>query len=206
MNPPTRKSALMLLACVVAGVVFLLDLNVALGVAAAVPYVLVVWLVSVAGNRRGVWWAAGVCSLLALLGWALSPLGGELWQVLINRALAIFAIWLIAALLANARKLMDELRCKADDAQSAADQLKRLREEERKQSRAMANVMEDLRIEREKLHERIGALLNSTAEGIYGLDLDGNCTFANAACAELLGYASPAEFIGRNMHELIHHA
>ncbi|TWT51132.1 Phytochrome-like protein cph1 [Rubripirellula amarantea] len=53
---------------------------------------------------------------------------------------------------------------------------------------------------------RIRALLDSTAEGIYGLDLEGNCTFANSACARLLGYESADDFVNQNMHRLIHHS
>ncbi len=52
---------------------------------------------------------------------------------------------------------------------------------------------------------RITALLNSTAEGIYGIGLDGLCTFANISCARLLGYEDPDQLIGKQMHELIHH-
>jgi PAS domain S-box-containing protein len=48
-------------------------------------------------------------------------------------------------------------------------------------------------------------LLASTAEGIYGIDLEGKCTFANPACLRLLGFESDAELLGRNMHELVHH-
>ncbi len=48
-------------------------------------------------------------------------------------------------------------------------------------------------------------LLNSTGEGIYGVDLQGNCTFANPACVRLLGYDSNDDLLGRNMHELVHH-
>lgn len=48
-------------------------------------------------------------------------------------------------------------------------------------------------------------LLNSTGEGIYGVDLSGNCTFANPACAELLGFESDDDLLGRHMHELVHH-
>ncbi len=48
-------------------------------------------------------------------------------------------------------------------------------------------------------------LLNSTGEGIYGVDLDGTCTFANPACLGILGYESDDELLGRNMHELVHH-
>lgn len=48
-------------------------------------------------------------------------------------------------------------------------------------------------------------ILNSTGEGIYGIDLNGNCTFANTACIELLGYDKQEELLGKNMHDLIHH-
>src|ERR1017187_5854371 len=53
--------------------------------------------------------------------------------------------------------------------------------------------------------QRIRLLLDSTAEAIYGIDLNGNCTFSNAACARLLGYANPSDLLGKNMHSLIHH-
>ncbi len=62
-------------------------------------------------------------------------------------------------------------------------------------------VIEVLR-ERE---EHIRLLLDSTAEAIYGIDLRGCCTFANPACARLLGYADPSQLLGRNMHDLVHH-
>ena len=48
-------------------------------------------------------------------------------------------------------------------------------------------------------------LLNSAAEGIYGLDLNGNCTFCNPACLNLLGYQNEDELLGRNLHEITHH-
>ncbi len=48
------------------------------------------------------------------------------------------------------------------------------------------------------------ALLDSTGEGIYGVDLEGRCTFINRAASEMLGYR-PDEILGRNMHELAHH-
>jgi PAS domain S-box-containing protein len=48
-------------------------------------------------------------------------------------------------------------------------------------------------------------LLNSAAEGIYGLDLEGNCTFCNPACLNLLGFEQESELLGVNLHQLIHH-
>ncbi|HEX2054918.1 MAG TPA: PAS domain S-box protein, partial [Nitrospiraceae bacterium] len=59
--------------------------------------------------------------------------------------------------------------------------------------------------ERQKLARDRLLLLDSTGDGIYGLDLEGRCTFINKAGAEMLGYR-PDELMGRNMHELIHHS
>jgi PAS domain S-box-containing protein len=56
-----------------------------------------------------------------------------------------------------------------------------------------------------KAHEQVRSLLNSTGEGIYGIDLDGNATFANPACAEILGFDSYADLLGQQMHNLVHH-
>ena len=49
---------------------------------------------------------------------------------------------------------------------------------------------------------QINLLLNSAAEGIYGIDLNGNCTFCNPACLTLLGYQDESELLGRNLHEI----
>jgi PAS domain S-box-containing protein len=54
--------------------------------------------------------------------------------------------------------------------------------------------------------EQIRLLLESTAEAIYGVNLQGRCTFANPASARLLGYTHPDELLGKNMHLLIHHS
>jgi PAS domain S-box-containing protein len=48
-------------------------------------------------------------------------------------------------------------------------------------------------------------LLDSTAEGIYGIDVQGICTFANSACLRLLGYERESDLLGKRMHDLIHH-
>jgi len=54
--------------------------------------------------------------------------------------------------------------------------------------------------------ERVRLLLDSTAESIYGVDLQGNCTFANRACLRMLGYANAVELLGKNMHGVMHHS
>src|SRR3984957_8211020 len=48
-------------------------------------------------------------------------------------------------------------------------------------------------------------LLDSTGEAIYGIDSQGNCTFCNPSCLQLLGYKKPIELIGKHMHSMMHH-
>jgi PAS domain S-box-containing protein len=52
--------------------------------------------------------------------------------------------------------------------------------------------------------DRFSLLLQSSGEGIFGLDQQGRCTFLNPAGAALLGYET-GELEGRMLHELIHH-
>ncbi|MDD0840168.1 PAS domain-containing sensor histidine kinase [Curvibacter sp. HBC61] len=53
--------------------------------------------------------------------------------------------------------------------------------------------------------QRLSLLLDSTGEGIFGIDLAGDCVFINRAGAATLGY-EPAEVMGCNMHALTHHS
>ncbi len=72
-------------------------------------------------------------------------------------------------------------------------------------SRDITEILKEKDIIREK-EEKINLILNSTAEGIYGLDNNGNCTFVNQACLNILGYSKEEELLGQNMHNLIHHS
>jgi PAS domain S-box-containing protein len=54
--------------------------------------------------------------------------------------------------------------------------------------------------------EKYRLLLDSTAEAIYGMDMEGNCTFCNPAGLRFLGYASQEDLLGKNMHHLTHHS
>jgi PAS domain S-box-containing protein len=53
---------------------------------------------------------------------------------------------------------------------------------------------------------RLQVLLDSTGQAIYGIDIQGRCTFCNLACLRVLGYDAPADLLGKNMHDLIHHS
>jgi diguanylate cyclase (GGDEF)-like protein/PAS domain S-box-containing protein len=53
--------------------------------------------------------------------------------------------------------------------------------------------------------ENLQLLLDSMAEGAYGVDNNGNSTFINKAFLHLLGYQDSSEIVGHNIHNLIHH-
>jgi PAS domain S-box-containing protein len=52
--------------------------------------------------------------------------------------------------------------------------------------------------------EELRLILDSTAEAIYGIDLECRCTFCNPACLRALGYEHARELLGKNMHHLTH--
>ncbi len=66
--------------------------------------------------------------------------------------------------------------------------------------------LEEVNNQLKENQERLHLLLNSTAEGIYGVDLDGNCTFCNTSGIKLLGFNHQDELLGKNIHLLIHHS
>ena len=57
--------------------------------------------------------------------------------------------------------------------------------------------------ERNRVTKRMQLILESTGQGIYGIDRQGKCTFVNRATCEMIGYG-PEEVLGRSMHELLH--
>jgi len=53
--------------------------------------------------------------------------------------------------------------------------------------------------------ELIKLVFDSIPEAVYGIDMQGNCTFCNPSCLRLAGYHEPTELLAKNMHTLIHH-
>lgn len=82
--------------------------------------------------------------------------------------------------------------------------LGRIRERTSDLARELAERKQAEELIRQK-ETRIRLLLQSASEGIYGVDLEGNCTFCNLSCCRLLGYAED-ELLGRNIHKLVHYA
>src|ERR1019366_7520352 len=57
-------------------------------------------------------------------------------------------------------------------------------------TRAFHRMVKEVTSRENGLKQQFKLLLDSTAEAIYGIDLNGNCIFCNPACAKLLGYES----------------
>lgn len=93
----------MVLCFVVVLLVFIIDLLLPLGVAGGVPYILAVLLSVNFSNTKYTIGISALCSILVVLGYYLSPEGGELWKVLANRFLALFAIWVTALIIVKWR-------------------------------------------------------------------------------------------------------
>jgi hypothetical protein len=72
----------------------------------------------------------------------------------------------------------------------------------RNSARVQAATEDEVRRRRESLQR----LLDSAAEGLYGVDTQGRCTFINRSALEMLGYEKEADLLGREMHSLIHHS
>ncbi|MFC7297628.1 PAS domain S-box protein [Herminiimonas aquatilis] len=59
--------------------------------------------------------------------------------------------------------------------------------------------------ERALWRDKLMLLMELTSDGVYGIDLSGQCTFINPAGAAMLGY-SVDQVVGKNMHRLMHHS
>ena len=104
----TSNRKIIVLCLILSIAIFIIDTIIPLGVAGGVPYILVV-LISLWSPRTNlpIYMAIGG-SALTVIGFYSSPSGGELWQVLFNRALALFAIWTTATLSVLWKYIQDE--------------------------------------------------------------------------------------------------
>lgn len=78
--------------------IFSIDILLPLGIAGGVPYIVVILFSLWSPNRNLTIYLAVICSMMTILGFYFSPPGGELWKIIVNRSLALFAIWITAIL------------------------------------------------------------------------------------------------------------
>ena len=111
----------------------------------------------------------------------------------------------VGVLIDGFNEMLAQIQKRDAELRDASESLER-RVEER--TLELEQEMADRQRAQEALHEseeRIRLLLDSTAEAIYGIDLEGNCTFCNPAALRLLGYQKPEDLLGKHMHHLMHH-
>ncbi len=108
---PEKVDAKFFLISIALGAAFLVfDLSLPLGVAGGVPYVALVLVGLWTPGQRYVLGLAAIATALIVLGYFYSPSGGVAWVVLANRALAVFAIWITALLIAHRKQAEVQLR------------------------------------------------------------------------------------------------
>ena len=88
--------------------------------------------------------------------------------------------------------MLDELEQKDQELLSKNEFLE---QEVKNRTSAMRNAMDEMY-----------TLLNSMAEGAFGVDTKGNCRFVNASFLRILGYDQVEEIIGKHIHDLIQHS
>ena len=72
----------------------------------------------------------------------------------------------------------------------------------RRSVRLQAAAEDEVRLRTESLQR----ILDSAAEGLYGVDVAGRCTFINRSALQMLGYRAESDLLGREMHVLVHHS
>jgi two-component system sensor histidine kinase TtrS len=68
----------------------------------------------------------------------------------------------------------------------------------------VARLNRALKKSKSMLERQHNLILDSVADGIYGVDLQGNATFINKAVTEIAGWQTK-DLIGKNQHHILHH-
>src|SRR2546428_3633255 len=111
----------------------------------------------------------------------------------------------IGVLIDGFNEMLTEIQRRDRDLQQARDELELRVEQRTAELRQEISVRKEAEAALRESEQRTRLLLDSTAEAIYGLDLQAHCTFSNRAALRLLGYSDASELLGRNMHDLTHH-
>ena len=61
-------------------------------------------------------------------------------------------------------------------------------------------------VETRESKEQLQLMLDSTAEAIYAIDMNGVCTLCNPSCFHALGYVHESDVLGKEVHTLMHHS
>lgn len=204
---------------VAAAIVFAIDLAAGSGLAAAILYMPVVLLVGSVKRPRRVWFAASFCTGLTIVGFLGSSLRGEVGHGPVNRLLSIVVLWVAAGLFHRILLLLAWESGRAAELEGALGELERQGDALRKRARAMTSVMDDLRIERERLEdevqsrkrvesalehseEKFRSVVESAPNAILVTDENGTIVLVNREAERLFGY-DRTEMLGRPAEMLV---
>ncbi len=101
--------------------ILLLDIVTPLGFAGGVPYIFVILLSLFSQAKNLTWRIAVITSVFTMIGFWLLPTGGEFWQIILNRILALFVIWCTAFLGVKLRTTLNEKQKKEKELQKIFD-------------------------------------------------------------------------------------
>lgn len=140
MNETIKKEfPIVLIGIFISLLIFSIDLFLPSGVAGGVPYVVLVLFGFWTSWRHYFLFAAGLGTFLTLLGYFMSPAGGTLWMVILNRLLALLAIWTTAILCFLQRRAKEEIQ---DLNRKLADRVAEKTEEFRESRNLLAKAQE----------------------------------------------------------------
>ncbi len=156
--------------------IFALDMFIELGVAGGVPYIAVILLGLLANNKKYfiVTGVSGV--LLTITGFLLSPTGGEMWKVVLNRFYAVAAITATAYILYKFVLTRDQL-----------NQTKDFLDDRNKE---LNTIIENQYF--------LSSIIEHTHQAVIGKDLTGNIISWNKGAEILYGYKAE-DVIGKNI-------
>ena len=106
----------------VAIAILLLDISMPRGVPYGVLYISLFLISLFTKNKKFIYIGAITGTLLTIIGFFMSPPGGELWQVLTNRSLTILTIWTIATLCLFQYSNFEKMRAGRDELELSVHQ------------------------------------------------------------------------------------
>ncbi len=139
-----KETALIVGAVLIGGIVMTIDLMIPLGVAGGVPYVALVLLGMWSREKRFIILTAIAGSTLTIFGFYFSPPGGELWKVIFNRFLALFAIWVTAILCLFYKRSENELKQHREQLEELVQNRTKALHDSNKQLENYQNHLEEL--------------------------------------------------------------
>ncbi|WP_136526525.1 hybrid sensor histidine kinase/response regulator [Geomonas ferrireducens] len=138
------------------------------------------------------------------------------WRLSLLKALSLvlvsgmgYALWQLKQEIDERRRAEEEVKQNAVQLEEEITERQAAQESLQEQAAQLEEEISERWLAEEALREseeRLRLLLDSTGEAIYGIDLEGRCTFCNRACVRMLGYQGAEELLGKDMHDVMHHS